>query len=218
MATENAGARHSEAPLLAKVDAAWFKIESLFNFAAAMVILGLMLLAVVQVVGRSVFNQPVSGYVDLVEISMTVFAFLGLSYCQKLGGHVRMEIIIGRFKGRVFWALEVFGILVAIFIISVLMYYGWLHFLRAWEIGDSTMDIMLPLWPSKLLVPIAFAMLLVRLLIQLVGFLRLCRQPDATPIGVPIIETVDEQARHEIEVGLGDEALSEEEAAKAGAQ
>ena len=83
-----------------------------------------------------------------------------------------MEFFIGRFSGRLLWTLEVIGTLVAMLIIAILMWYGWEHFLRAWDIGDSSIDIELPIWPGKLIVVIAFISLEQRLLVQLCGFLR----------------------------------------------
>ena len=117
-----------------------------------------------------------------------------------------MEIIIKRFRGRALWIVELLGTLTVIGIIAILAWFGYEHFLRAWNIGDSTIDIEIPLWPSKLLVPVAFAILLVRLFIQLLGFLRLSADPDAEPVGIPLIETVDEQAQHEIDTGLAGES------------
>ena len=93
--------RSSAAQLLARADAQLFKMESFFNLTSAMLILFLMLLAVVQVVGRKFFNFPFPGYVDWVEMAMAIFCFLSIAYTQKLGGHVRMELFIGRFSGRV---------------------------------------------------------------------------------------------------------------------
>jgi TRAP-type C4-dicarboxylate transport system permease small subunit len=189
--------------MLVAVDEFWFKIESAMNLLAAFFIFGIMLLGVAQVIGRSIFNQPVRGYVDIVEVSITVFAFLAISYCQRLAGHVRMEIIIGRFKGRALWLTEIFGTIVIMFIVFVLMLYAWDHFMRAWSIGDSSIDVDITLWPSKLLVPMAFAMLTVRLTIQLIGFLRLAAKPNAIPIGIPEMETVEKAAEEEIKAGLG---------------
>lgn len=189
--------------MLVAADEFWFKIESAMNLLAAFFIFGIMLLGVAQVIGRSIFNQPVRGYVDIVEVSITVFAFLAISYCQRLAGHVRMEIIIGRFKGRALWLTETFGTIVIMFIVFVLMLYAWEHFMRAWSIGDSSIDVDITLWPSKLLVPMAFAMLTVRLTIQLIGFLRLAAKPNAIPIGIPEMETVEKAAEEEIKAGLG---------------
>jgi len=191
--------------MLAWVDEKVFKIESIFNLTSAFLILFLMFLAVFQVVGRKVFNMPVPGYVDWVEFAMAIFCFLSIAYTQKLGGHVRMEFFIGRFKGRLLWGLEAIGTMIALFIISVLMWYAYTHFLRAWTIGDTSMDIELPIWPGKILVAFAFFSLNIRLLIQLAGFGRLFVHPDAEPIGVPVIETVVEQAQKEIDTGLAGE-------------
>mgnify|MGYP001161035421 FL=1 len=197
--------RSSAAQLLSRADSQLFRMESFFNLTSAMLILFLMLLAVVQVVGRKFFNFPIPGYVDWVEMAMAIFCFLSIAYTQKLGGHVRMEFFIGRFSGRLLWVLEVIGTLVAMWIIAVLCWYGWEHFVRAWVIGDSSIDIEIPIWPGKLIVVIAFISLELRLLVQLFGFLRLVAHPDAEPIGVPIIETVDEQAQKEIDAGLAGE-------------
>lgn len=195
---------------LSRVDEILFKVESLFNIVAGIVIFLTMILGVVQVVGRSFFNQPVPAYVDVIELMMATFAFLGIAYCQKLGGHVRMEIVMKHFKGRAFWIAEVVNTLLMMWIIAVLMVYGYDHFMRAFEFGDSTIDGDYPLWPSKIIVPIAFGLLMIRLTVNLVGFLRLVVRPDAEPIGVPVIETVDDQAEHEIRTsGLGDEAITD---------
>lgn len=205
MASMDTPALSPGAALLDRIDKAVFKVESGFNLASAIVILALMLLAVVQVVGRKAFDLPIRGYVDWVEFAMAIFAFLSIAYTQRLGGHVRMEFFIGRFSGRLLWGLEIVGTLIAMFVIAVLAWYGYTHFLRAWNIGDSSIDIQLAIWPGKLVVVIAFISLQLRLWIQLAGFIRLFLHPDAEPVAVPKIETVDEQAQHEIDAGLAGE-------------
>ena len=193
------------ARMLKSVDEGFFKFEKFLNFLAALVILGIMLIGTFQVFGRKFLSMPVPGYVDWIEMVMTIFAFLSLSYTQRLGGHIRMEIILGRFKGRLLFLFEIIGTIAAIIIVSILAYYAYTHFERAWEIGDSTIDIELPIWPSKLLVPFAFGILLIRLFIQLIGFIRLFLHPEAEMIGVPKLETVDDQAQAEIDAGLAGE-------------
>jgi len=191
--------------MLKRVDGTFSKFEEFLNLVAALVILGVMLVGVAQVLGRKLFSFPVPGYVDVIEMVMTIFAFISIAYCQKLGGHVRMEIILGRLKGRMLYGLEIFGTLVAMSAVIVLMYYAYGHFIRAYEIGDSTIDIQLAIWPSKLLVPCAFLVLLVRLFLNLLGFIRLFMNPNAEEIAVPRMESVDEQAQHEIDAGLAGE-------------
>jgi TRAP-type C4-dicarboxylate transport system permease small subunit len=195
---------------LTKTDGLLSKLENFLNVIAGLVIFATMILGVIQVVGRSFFNQPVPAYVDVVEIMMSTFAFLGIAYCQRLGGHVRMEIVMKQFKGRILWIAETIGVIVMMVIISILMVYGYDHFLRAFELGDTTIDGDYPLWPSKFVIPLAFGILMLRLGVNLWGFIRLVIRPDAEPIGIPVIETVDDQAEYEIRTsGLGEEAISD---------
>jgi TRAP-type mannitol/chloroaromatic compound transport system permease small subunit len=204
--SSNVSADQSSATkLLAKADAQLFRVESFFNVTSGMLILFLMFLAVFQVVGRKFFNFPIPGYVDWVEMAMAIFCFLSIAYTQKLGGHVRMELFISRFSGRSLWIVEALGTLIAMWIIAVLALYGWDHFMRAWVIGDSSIDIQIPIWPGKLIVVVAFISLELRLLVQFCGFLRLVVHPNAEPIGVPLVETVDQQAQKEIDAGLAGE-------------
>lgn len=205
MAMNDAVELSPAAQKFSNLDAAYSAVENFLNMIAALTILSLMFVGTYQVFGRKLLNVPVPGYVDVVEMAMTTFAFLGLAYCQRLGGHIRMEIIIGRFKGRALYLLEFIGTLIVMLVVAILIVYTWDHFLRAYENGDSTIDIEIILWPSKLAVPFAFSVLMIRLILQAVGFYRLIRNPEAEQIAVPHIETVDEQAQKEIDAGLAGE-------------
>lgn len=189
--------------LLARLDRLLAKVEDGLSFIAALFILGLMVLGALNVIGRKL-GMPVWGYNDIVVLSMVSFAFLSISAMQRVGGHIRMELVIRRFKGRTLWISEFFGSLVAIFIIAVLIYYSYTAFMRAFELGDSTMDREIPTWPSKMWVPISLAVLLLRLILQTWGYLRLIINPNAEPIAVPVMQEVSEMADKEITDTFGD--------------
>jgi TRAP-type C4-dicarboxylate transport system permease small subunit len=193
----------TDAPALSALDRRLGAVETGFNLVAAFAIFLLMLLGVWQVLGRTLFNAPVRGYIDFVELSVSTFAFLGIAYCQRLGGHVRMEMILKPMRGRLLWSTEIFGTVVALAVVAVLIWYGWSHFLRAYQIGDSTIDAELPVWPSKLAVPVAFFLLWLRLWLQFFGYLRLAIDPRRRPVAVTTVLSVEEQAAHEIEESVG---------------
>lgn len=193
---------------LSSIDRFFTRIEDGMNLFAAGAIFLLMFLAAIQVVSRKVFNMPIPGYIDYAEQSIAIFAFLGAAYCQRLGGHVRMELVLDRFRGRLLWLLELITATAAFVIIAILAKYSFDHFLRAWQIGDSTIDINLPVWPSKLMVSVALMFLAMRLLIQVAGFFRLFADPSKEPIAVPLIEDIQAQARQEIESGQAVEAAA----------
>jgi len=188
-----------------KFDGALGHVENAFNMIAAFSILALMLLAVVQVLGRLVLNTPVPGFIDITEQAMAVFAFAGVAYCQRVGGHIRMEIVLGQLSGRTLWICEMIGVILIAFVVALLIYGSWFHFERSWNFGDSTMDIRLPTWPSKLVVPVALSLLFLRLLLQIYGYARLVAKPDREPIGVPVLHDAAEVAQQEIEETFGNE-------------
>lgn len=179
------------------------KVEDLFALLAALCIFFLMFLGIGQVLGRQLLDQPFMGYIDLVELSMATFAFLAVAYCQRLGGHVRMDLFVRMFHGRARWFLEFLTTMAPLFLIAILIFFSWEHFIRAYDSGDSTIDMEYKVWPSKLLVPIAFVVLLLRMLIQTIGYGRLLWDPKSEPFAVPLILTEEDLARKEIEDSKG---------------
>ena len=181
-------------------------VEDSMNLVAALAIMFLMLLGVVQIVLRArwLFNAPIFGYIDLIELVMPALAILGFAYCQREGVHIRMDILIRRFEGRLLWAVETFTTLFTLVIIGLIVRYSWVFFHNAYTLGDSTRDAELLTWPTKLVIPVAFGVCCLRLVIQLSGSLRLTLWPDLEPVGVVVAKDVAAQAQEEIREVLGD--------------
>lgn len=196
---------------LAAAHRIWARLEDGMNLIAAAAIFFLMFVGVFQIVGRTAFNTAIYGYIDYMEQASALFAFLGISYAQRVGAHIRMDLLLRGFSLRFLWSMELFAVLVALVVIAVLIDSTWQNFLRAYQLGDSTIDIKLPTWPTKLLVPLVLAILGVRLVLQALDYMRLVRHPEAAPVAVPVIETIEVQAQHEIEEALGREAGGREE-------
>ena len=189
---------------LDRIDRALGRLENAFNLFAGGLVFALMLLGVAQILLRVAFRAPIVGYRDIVEVSMVGFAVLSIAFVQRVGGHVRMELVLSRLRGRTLWLVEAGGALAAAFIVAVLIPYSYMHFARAFSFGDSTIDIELPTWPAKLVVPVALALLLLRLLVQCAGYMRLARHPHHAPVAVPVLQDAATQARREIALAAGE--------------
>lgn len=188
---------------LSRIDRTLFRFEGWLNLAAGLVILAVMLMSVANILGRKLFNWPIPGFIDWMISAVPVMAFLGLAFCQRLGGHIRMDILISRLKGRPLWIAEFASVVVMMAITAVLIYGSWDHAIRALTIGDSTGDIRLPTWPVKIVVPLALSLMLLRLVLQLWGYGRAIARGDEMPVAVPLIEDPATQAAHEAEVVSG---------------
>jgi TRAP-type C4-dicarboxylate transport system permease small subunit len=179
---------------LGAIDRAMHAVEKSTALLSGLGIFGLMLIGVAQIFGRKLFNAPIFGYIDIVEIAMSGMVFLGLAYTERLGGHIRMELIVTNLRGRWLWAFELLGVLLALFIVGVLVVYSWDHAMRAYYSGDSTIDAQYLVWPSKLVVCLSLALLFLRLLVSLWAAARLLGDPSRVPYGVPETIDVEEQA------------------------
>ncbi len=160
-------------------------IERAFAVIGGIVIFALMWFGALEVLARWIFNSPIRGYVDLVELSVSLFAFLGLAYCQRIGGHIRMDLLLRHLRPRTTWLLEAFGVGLGIFVIGTLVWSTYEDFMRSWTLGGSTMDLRLPTWPSQLAVTIALTVLLARLLLQFWGYVGLVLHPERDPGELP---------------------------------
>lgn len=201
----------SDDSLLSRVDQWLYRIERVFALISGFAVFSLMILAVFSVSGRNFFNQPLPGYVDWIEQVMPLIAFMGISFTQRDGGHIRMDMVVGALRGRTLYAVE-FITTLAIFALMVLLVWGtWAHFQRSFDFGapmwsrDSSMDIALPIWPAKLMAPLAFGILAVRLALQLVAYARAFINNMDTPVAVPLIADAATQAAMEAEQVSGNE-------------
>ncbi len=199
---------------LSRLDRLLFKLETILALLSGIAVFSLMILAVISVGGRNFLQQPLPGYVDWIEQAMPLIAFMGVAYTQRLGGHIRMDLVVGNLRGRVLWMAE-FITTSFILLLMVLMVWGsFAHFQRSFDFNaplwsrDSSFDINLPLWPAKLLVPVAFGVLCLRLSLQIWAYARAILTGSLTPIAVPLIEDAATQAANEAATVSGFEERS----------
>lgn len=191
----------SDDSLLSRLDRAFLRIERTFCLISGLAVFSLMILAVVSVGGRNVLGSPLPGYVDWIEQAMPLIAFMGISFVMREGGHIRMDIVVGRLKGRALFTVELITTLAVLALMILMLWGSWAHFQRSFDFGapmwsrDSSMDIALPIWPAKLMAPVAFGILCVRLCLQVWAYLRAIL--TGNPIAIPLPADAATQAQME---------------------
>ena len=195
-----------DASLLSRIDVLLLKVERFCALISGLTIFSLMFLAVYSVSGRKFFNAPLAGYVDYIEAALPIIAIMGVSYVQRDGSHIRMDIFVSLLKGRTLWLFELISVFFILVLILCLTWGAWLHFDRSFDCSrpfcsrDSSIDIGLPIWPSKLVVPFAFTVLSFRLILQAIGYSRALYLDLEKPAAVPLVLSASEQAKLETEV------------------
>ena len=188
---------------LSRLDQRFLKLEQFMALISGVAVFSLMVLAVVSVGGRNLFNAPLPGYVDWIEQVMPLIAFMGIAYVMRDGGHIRMDMVIGHLRGRAMWLAELISVVLVLLLMLALVWGSWSHFDRSFDFAapywsrDSSIDISIPIWPAKLLVPVAFSVLCVRLVLQIWAYGRAFALGLESPVAVPLIQDAAEQAAAE---------------------
>jgi len=144
-------------------------IEDWLNLASVFIIMFLMFFATAEIVGRYIFNAPVPGHVEIVELIMAGVVFFGIAYTERVGGHVRMELFVTRvLKGRGYHIAEAITAALSLFVYIFILIYTFKASVFAFQIGDNTSYLYWPTWPSKFAVPLGSLFLCIRFLIEII--------------------------------------------------
>ncbi|GIX12411.1 MAG: C4-dicarboxylate ABC transporter substrate-binding protein [Paracoccaceae bacterium] len=123
--------------------------DGLIEFAAAIGALGLMIEVVVilaDVVGRA-FGHPLYGSQDLITMAMIPVVFGAMALCDRLGGHIAVDLLQPRLPAALNRALDIFSALLGAAIFLTL----------AWAVHESArFSVMLNLSTNLLNLPKAW--------------------------------------------------------------
>ena len=192
----NAANVREDMSLTSRLDRNLHRLEMGIALIAGGIILLMLGFSFLNILSRGLFNDPLNVYFDVARQSVILIAFLGLSYCQRNGGHIRMEMVISAVQGRARWFAELLGslaILAVVLFISLGMMFDALVDFRE---GVSTEDSRILKWPSKAIAVLMLWLMALRLAFQSWLFAR-ATITNEEPIGVPLLETPEEQAAAE---------------------
>ena len=125
------------------------------NVVGSLLILSLVVLITWDVAGRNLFGAPLSGVPELVSMSIVAIVFLQAPQTLKAGRMTRsdgvIDILHARFPALAHWLETAFD-LVAIAVLSAILYAHWPMMTRSWVRGDfvgAVGDFTAPTWPVK---------------------------------------------------------------------
>lgn len=174
---------------------------------AGVVIFFVMWVGVAEIFSRKLFNFPLYGQLDLIELTMSSYALLPISFCWRAAGHIRVDLVINLATGRMRWVLEMVTSLFALALVTAILPGIIDFFENAWQIGDSTINTQWPTWPAKGVPIVGFVILWLRLALEIVAYLRLVITPAAEPIAIPLRHGLIEDLSADVdaEVALRDD-------------
>lgn len=136
------------------------KLTRLLGLVGVLAILTMMFHIVADVALRSTINSGVPATEELVtRYYMVTLALLPLAWVEWRKSMISVEVFSGLFSGSPGKVLRILSDLLCITIYSIFAYTTWLKAVDQYEVGSYVMSLNfpMPVWPTYFVLPIAFA-------------------------------------------------------------
>jgi TRAP-type mannitol/chloroaromatic compound transport system permease small subunit len=145
--------------------------------ASAWLILAAVVICTVNALVRYAVNLSSNGWLEVQWYLNSAMFLLVAAYALKRNDHVRIDVIAGRLSARVQAWIDIVGSLLALLpVVLIIIWYSWPSLVNSWNIQEHSSDPGgLIRWPMRLLIPVAFSMLAlqgVSEIIKRVAFLK----------------------------------------------
>lgn len=129
--------------------------------AAMWLVLAATLISSGNAVMRYGFDRSSNAWLEIQWYLFALIFLLGAGYTLKHNGHVRIDILYGRFSPRLqAWVDLVGGLLFLLPLCGLMIWMGWDGFAASWAVNETSPDAGgLSRWPIKLAIPLGFALL-----------------------------------------------------------
>lgn len=153
------------------------------HYFAGAALLAMLALTVVDIVGRSLFNSPLSGTVEVTPLLLVVVVYLGFAHAEHQGDHVSVDLVYTRVGPRAQRVADLVARSVSLVVLGVVTWQLW-RYAGVQEAGGYTTAVLE--WEIHWFVRIAAlgaALLWLATLVEIVAVVaRLDRQVSAGPL------------------------------------
>ena len=125
----------------------------------------MILLAFLQIVLRNAFSTGISWGDPLVRYLVLWVGFIGASLATKEEKHITIEVFSRWFSANIAFYLKLLSQLVSAIICGLLTFAGWTFVQNEAQMGGVAL-LKIPVWIPQLIIPITFALMTLRFLIN----------------------------------------------------
>ncbi len=121
------------------------QFTNLLKFIGALAITLMMLLTVVDVIGRF-FKHPIFGSVELVGFLATIIVATALPYTYKMDGHVGVEILVRLLSKKTQLVMDIVTRFISLILFALITWQMFLYAHDIKESGEVSMNIEFPIY------------------------------------------------------------------------
>lgn len=150
------------------------RMSSVFSLIGGLGIFLMLLHVTADVLVRQLFNFPPPATVLVVShYYMVMIAFFPLSWSELRGDMISVEVLSGLFKGKILKLKTILIDLLIAVVYGFLAVHTWLIAMAEFKVRSYqvSLGVVIPIWPSYYILPIAFAVACLVVLLRLYFYL-----------------------------------------------
>jgi TRAP-type C4-dicarboxylate transport system permease small subunit len=141
-------------------------ISKVMNRVASVALFSMMFLTIADVFLRKVFSRSILGTVEVTEFLLLILVFFALAQTEVLNGHVKVDLVMGRFSTRTQAAVDMITQLICFVMFGLFTWSALVYSEKMREAAEVSQDLWLPIYPFVYVVVAGCAILSLALLIK----------------------------------------------------
>lgn len=145
-----------------------YPISRLLHHVGQWVAVLMVLLTVIDVCLRYIFNSPILGSYEITQFMMAILIFASVGYTMAIKEHVSVDLVVTKLPNRVRALLEAITCLLAFGLFALAAWRTVVFVGTTWKRHDVSAELFIPVSPFVLFVALGLAILSLVLLVQFV--------------------------------------------------
>ena len=147
----------------------WF--SAALAYVGAFSLFVIMCLTTADVVGRYLFNRPITGVFELTEYLVLILIFSFIGYTQSQKSHVAVDLLADKIPVKIKALIEI-GNHIACLILMILI--TWMGVEKAFElraVGEASPNLQIPAYPFAFFLVLGCVVMCIELIRDILGFI-----------------------------------------------
>ena len=143
-------------------------VEKILAFIGIFMLMMLMFLGTADVIGRYIFNSPITGGMEMSQLLMMAVGILCWAYVQETKSYINVDILCAYYPPGVKRVLDIGILLLTIALFGLIAWQSTLIAITDLKQNRVIETVLIPQWPFKLIVPFGSFVLCLECIIQIV--------------------------------------------------
>jgi len=136
------------------------------DYIAWMAVIAMMLLTVANVLATKVFNTNILGSIEITELLMVICVFFSFANTEVEEGHISVDLLVKKLKPKKQAIMLVITQGLCAILFACVSWSSLFHAIEKQEMGEVTMDLLIPLYPFAYITALGCFLLCLVLIIK----------------------------------------------------